>query len=275
MSHISRLAKVELQSICHFLEEPALLAFARCSRATLLAAQQPFAFKFLPPVLADVSQFQSVAALVASLLHLAPIRLQWCPPVAVAAPVPVLLELVQLVRSLPYTISLEVRGSNVSAARALEELTQEWINNNQIRSIKTLRVHGRSELSDGKILAGLLRAGLTLTKVSFDNNELKDDAAQLLADAILCHEHLTALHLGFNNISDSGTECLADALLGRCALTLLDLQFNLIKDRGVRALLQVLPHSKLSFLDVGGNRLSGFLRSDISNSTSTCARVRF
>ncbi len=52
---LSALATVELQLICHFLEQSSWLSLARCSRFTHAAASDPFAARHFSAVTVDIS----------------------------------------------------------------------------------------------------------------------------------------------------------------------------------------------------------------------------
>jgi len=50
MAPFDRLAQVELQIVMQHCDQATLLALARCSRTTLAAASQPFAWRALSPL---------------------------------------------------------------------------------------------------------------------------------------------------------------------------------------------------------------------------------
>jgi len=80
---LSQLATVELQLLLHFCDAPSALRLARCSRATLAAALQSFAWRHAEPLQlqlsADPSPLQAAQRLASprSLLHFVPLAVRW------------------------------------------------------------------------------------------------------------------------------------------------------------------------------------------------------
>jgi len=80
---LSQLATVELQLLLHFCDAPSALRLARCSRATLAAALQPFAWSHAEPLQlqlsADPSPPQAAQRLASprSLLRFVPLAVRW------------------------------------------------------------------------------------------------------------------------------------------------------------------------------------------------------
>ena len=85
MSPFTRLATVELQLVMHFCDQRTLIALARCSRAALAAASQPFAWRSLSPLsLSCSSPLELSARMAASLPRHAQLAVEWTIPAPVA-----------------------------------------------------------------------------------------------------------------------------------------------------------------------------------------------
>lgn len=76
---MQRLAKVELQSVMHFLDERSILAFARCSRRLHSAADSSFAWRHVRPLRVTLRQLSVAGSsrLSASLLSHAGLTIFW------------------------------------------------------------------------------------------------------------------------------------------------------------------------------------------------------
>jgi hypothetical protein len=86
MAPFARLATVELQLVMHFCDQRTLLALARCSRAALAAASQPFAWRSLSPLSLSCSSPLELSARMADSL---PRHAQLAVELTIPAPVDV------------------------------------------------------------------------------------------------------------------------------------------------------------------------------------------
>ena len=62
------------------------------------------------------------------------------------------------------------------------------------------------------------------------SNNISDEGAKALAEALTVNTALQQLYLGKNKISDEGAKALAEALKVNTALQKLDLSYNMISD---------------------------------------------
>ena len=99
-----------------------------------------------------------------------------------------------------------------------------------------------------------------LTELALDNNEITDDAAISLSQALQSPAcEVTTLDLRGNHITDAGVISLSQALQSpACKVTTLDLSGNRITDAGVIGLSQALQSSfcKVTTLDLRGNQIT-------------------
>ena len=90
-------------------------------------------------------------------------------------------------------------------------------------------------------------------------NDVRDDGAVKLADALQTSTTLTSLYLQRNNIGPDGMGRLAGALCGNTSLKHLNLGWNAMGDGGVRPLARALAeNSNLETLNVAGNRIGPY-----------------
>jgi Ran GTPase-activating protein (RanGAP) involved in mRNA processing and transport len=102
-----------------------------------------------------------------------------------------------------------------------------------------------------KALADALGKDSRLTSLGLFGNSIGDEGAKALADALGKNSGLTSLYLGANNIGAEGAKALADALGKDSSLTGLNLWHNNIGDEGAKALADALEkNSSLTNLDL-------------------------
>ncbi|XAR61205.1 hypothetical protein NMG60_11034844 [Bertholletia excelsa] len=93
-------------------------------------------------------------------------------------------------------------------------------------------------------LAACIAAKEFLTKLNLAENELKDDGAIMIAQALEDgHCQLTEVDLSMNSIRRAGARVLAQAVAGKPGLKLLNLNGNFISDKGVDELKDLFKHS--------------------------------
>eukprot|EP00571_Detonula_confervacea_P009813 CAMPEP_0172300584 /NCGR_PEP_ID=MMETSP1058-20130122/2642_1 /TAXON_ID=83371 /ORGANISM="Detonula confervacea, Strain CCMP 353" /LENGTH=268 /DNA_ID=CAMNT_0013010407 /DNA_START=442 /DNA_END=1245 /DNA_ORIENTATION=- len=98
----------------------------------------------------------------------------------------------------------------------------------------------------------------TFTELSLHGNNIDDEGARELADALKENNILVYLDLESNKIGDEGARSLADALTGNKTLTYLYLRSNDIGDDGARAMADALKgNNTLIELQLGHNNIGG------------------
>ena len=122
----------------------------------------------------------------------------------------------------------------------------------------------RLDLSNNQIsdegataLAQAMKGNTTLQRLYLDNNQISDEGATALAQAIKGNTTLHRLDLDNNQISDEGATALAQAMKGNTTLPRLSLRCNKISDEGVTALAQAMDgNTTLQRLDLYNNQIS-------------------
>ncbi|CAF2748009.1 unnamed protein product [Rotaria sp. Silwood2] len=105
-----------------------------------------------------------------------------------------------------------------------------------------------------RLLANAFEQNTVLEMLDLSNNRIRDEGVQYLVATIRTYHHLKHLRLGTNAITDVGAEHLARLLLENEQLRLLELSSNELTSRGVITLVQAVPHSRLEYFYIGGNR---------------------
>ena len=97
-----------------------------------------------------------------------------------------------------------------------------------------------------------------LSWLNLENNQLTDEAAKYLAEAIKNNCHLHTLNLSENNISDTGALDLAEAINNNCQLRTLHLRANNILEIGAQHLAKAINNNNchLHTLDLSENNIS-------------------
>ncbi|KAM4690463.1 leucine-rich repeat-containing protein 71 [Rhinophrynus dorsalis] len=105
----------------------------------------------------------------------------------------------------------------------------------------------------------LITDNLPLAHISLRNNQISDDGAKLISQALqnqsTTNRNLVSLILSFNHISDLGASYIAQALRLNRSLLWLSLSNNLIGDEGALALAEILGHFALTHSEVVQRRL--------------------
>ena len=97
----------------------------------------------------------------------------------------------------------------------------------------------------------------TLQRLSLGNNQISDEGATALANAMKGNTTLQILYLGSNQISDEGATALAHALQGNTALRGLYLDNNQVSDKGGTPLAHALEgNTTLQEFHLGSNQIS-------------------
>ena len=82
-------------------------------------------------------------------------------------------------------------------------------------------------------ILGLSHNDTTLTTLFLRNNQVGDEEAWWLAEALATNSTLTTLDLRMNQVGDEGTRRLAEALTINSSLTTLNLRGNQVGDEGI------------------------------------------
>ena len=97
----------------------------------------------------------------------------------------------------------------------------------------------------------------TLQRLYLDNNQISDEGATALAQAMKGNTTMQELYLGHNQISDEGATALAQALKGNTTLQQLYLGSNQISDEGATALANAMKgNTTLQQLSLYNNQIS-------------------
>src|SRR3989338_6644607 len=98
---------------------------------------------------------------------------------------------------------------------------------------------------------GLSHNVATLTSLNLSSNQLGDEGAGRLAEALAFNSTLTNLNLKSNNVGDKGASRLAEALATNSSLTSLNLMNNWVGDEGAGRLAEALAiNSALTTLNL-------------------------
>jgi hypothetical protein len=96
-----------------------------------------------------------------------------------------------------------------------------------------------------------------LVKLDLSGNNIGDDGAKAIADALKVNHSLETLYLNDNNIGDDGAKAIADALKDNKSLDKLDLDDNKIDDDGAKAIADALKvNHRLESLLLRNNNIS-------------------
>eukprot|EP01060_Flectonema_neradi_P031841 TRINITY_DN4936_c0_g1_i1.p1 TRINITY_DN4936_c0_g1~~TRINITY_DN4936_c0_g1_i1.p1 ORF type:complete len:1101 (+),score=274.74 TRINITY_DN4936_c0_g1_i1:50-3352(+) len=123
--------------------------------------------------------------------------------------------------------------------------------------LKTARI-GENCLEDVgcKVLSEAVEVSTSLEKFDLRANRITAVGAEAISEALKKNKSITQLSLPKNAIDDAGCKHIASSLFGNSKLQLLSLRFNDVSDDGVQQLADALPHSSLTSLDLGGNRIT-------------------
>jgi hypothetical protein len=191
-----------------------LLTLARCSRFTLAAAADRFAWRCVPALLCKCgrSPRQVTAQVSASLVRFGLIQLNWNAPDS-------------------YDHSLVQADLTGIAALPLQRLA--------ITGVSRIRAEQIRGLTEG------LQQSLTtllLKELDFFGQSIGDEGAIAVAELLSCCPQLSYVGLDSCNISDAGCESLAAVLAAHPSIVSADFSHNPIRSRGLTALLPAIQH---------------------------------
>eukprot|EP00667_Euglena_gracilis_P022674 EG_transcript_25336 len=113
-------------------------------------------------------------------------------------------------------------------------------------------------------MAKAFRTNTTPKEMHLRRNNIGDDGARALRNALEHNSTLQRMDLDGNNIGDDGARALRNALEHNSTLQRMDLDGNNIGDDGARALRNALEHnSTLQRMDLDGNGISDTLLEEI------------
>uniref|UniRef100_A0A663LQ90 NLR family CARD domain containing 3 n=1 Tax=Athene cunicularia TaxID=194338 RepID=A0A663LQ90_ATHCN len=125
------------------------------------------------------------------------------------------------------------------------------------RSLMALDLRSNSIGPTGAKALWLLCTAWLLSSGSLQHNNIKEDGATFLAEALLTNHRLTTLHLQKNAIGAHGARKIAEALKQNCTLKELTLSSNSVGDNGSVALAEALKvNHSLQNLDLQSNSIS-------------------
>ena len=126
------------------------------------------------------------------------------------------------------------------------------------RSLQGLLLY-HNQISDegATALAQAMKGNTTLQRLYLGNNQISDEGATALARAMKGNTTLLRLYLDYNLIGDEGATALAQAMKGNTTLRQLSLDNNQISDKGAIALAQAMKgNTTLYLLSLGNNQIS-------------------
>jgi hypothetical protein len=107
-----------------------------------------------------------------------------------------------------------------------------------------------------KAIEEALKVNAVVTELKLGGNEIGDEGAKAIAEALKVNAVLTTLSLMENRIGDEGAIVIADALKVTAVLTKLELWNNNIGPEGAIAIAEALKvNAVVTTLDLGGNRI--------------------
>jgi Ran GTPase-activating protein (RanGAP) involved in mRNA processing and transport len=117
---------------------------------------------------------------------------------------------------------------------------------------------GDNEIGDdgAKAIAEALKVNAVLTELLLGANEIRDVGAKAIAEALKVNAVVTTLGLYNNKIGDNGAIAIAEALKVNAVLTSVDLKVNSIGDNGAKAIAEALKvNAVLTVLRLGDNNI--------------------
>jgi NLR family CARD domain-containing protein 3 len=96
----------------------------------------------------------------------------------------------------------------------------------------------------------LLADGLKCNTVLLYNNNIGNDGAAVLGEALIINTSLTDLRLSFNRVGDEGAAALGAALEDNATLTELDMEHNRIGEEGATLLLKALMEFNITLTEL-------------------------
>jgi NLR family CARD domain-containing protein 3 len=127
------------------------------------------------------------------------------------------------------------------------------------RNVTELHVSDTSMLAEGFMaIPSMLVMNSTMRSINLSNNNLDDQDATLLAQALSQNKSLPLehLHLSYNLITCTGVENLMNSLWGSPTMKSIKLDNNRMLDRGAQLCAVILTSIQLEHLDVSFNRFS-------------------
>ncbi|EOD32724.1 hypothetical protein EMIHUDRAFT_42817, partial [Emiliania huxleyi CCMP1516] len=147
------------------------------------------------------------------------------------------LSIVRIERQRSKLTSLGLAGCSVGPTGAAE-IAEDADGVNRVLTDLNL---GNNEIRDegAAAIAEALRGNRVLTDLNLGNNEIRDEGAAAIAEALRVNGVLTKLYLAFNSIGDDGAEALASALRVNGVLKNINLLRNDITVEGAALLLKL------------------------------------
>ena len=132
--------------------------------------------------------------------------------------------------------------------------------------LMTLDLSGNNIDDDGaKMIANALIDNNSLKTLYLSSNNIASDGAKAIADAIKGNHCLESLILGSNNICDDGAKAIADTIKVNHSLKRLDLRDNKIDDNGAKDITDALKVNQgLKTLNLRNNQISAECKTYLS-----------
>ena len=121
--------------------------------------------------------------------------------------------------------------------------------------VKELYLYSNNISDEGaKALAEALKVNTALHRLDLYSNKISDEGAKALAEVLKVNTALRALHLAYNNISDEGAKALTESLKVNKALQELYLHSNNISDAVKQQIVRELKKNCLETITVDCNK---------------------
>ena len=140
-------------------------------------------------------------------------------------------------------------GGDYGLKEYVNEITKCLQNNTkfQLLKLKNITKEGFKPIFDVK----------TLQKLDLSNNNLSDDGAATLSDALKSNDSLLELKMSYNKITSVGAKEVGEAIKVNTALQKLDIHKNQISDNGATAISDGLKNNNsLQKLDMSSNKIT-------------------
>src|ERR1700729_2155198 len=105
-----------------------------------------------------------------------------------------------------------------------------------------------TDLTQVQRLGMLLKDNDTITNIYLSDNQIGDEGAKAIADALKVNNNITDIDLAYNQIGTEGAKAIADALKVNHTITNVYLFGNQIGDEGAKAIADILEENRLKVL---------------------------
>ena len=150
---------------------------------------------------------------------------------------------------------IQIHAAAASAASYLSELLKKIRSNDP--TLTTLDLSYNNIGDEGaKVIADALKGNKTLTTLDLSHNNIEVEGTKALAEALKDNKTLTTLNLSHNEIGDEGAKAIAEALRINTTLTTLNLRISKIGDKGAKDIAEALKENQtLISMDLKSNNI--------------------